>query len=304
MWFRKTFYLVRPILPRSLVIALRGKLIRYKLSRFTDIWPIDTRAAQIPGGWTGWPKGTRFALILTHDVERKKGYENCKKLMKVEQHIGFRSSFNFVPERYTVSPMLRKQLTDNGFEVGVHGLNHDGKLYKSKRTFLKRAAKINHYLKDWRAVGFRSPAMHHNLDWIHHLNIEYDLSTFDTDPFEPQPGGMGTIFPFCVQNKNSKTAYIEMPYTLPQDFTLFILMRKRGIDIWKQKLDWIARNGGMALVIVHPDYLNFGTGDLNVDEYPISFYAEFLEYIKFRYGGQFWNALPSEVSRFWKTRRK
>jgi len=155
----------------------------------------------------------------------------------------------------------------------------------------------------WRAVGFRSPAMHHNLDWIHHLNIEYDLSTFDTDPFEPQPDGMGTIFPFCVQNKHSKTAYVEMPYTLPQDFTLFILMGERGINTWKQKLDWIARNGGMALVIVHPDYLNFGTGGLNVDEYPISFYVEFLEYVRSGYDGQFWNVLPREVARFWKTRK-
>jgi hypothetical protein len=35
-------------------------------------------------------------------------------------------------------------------------------------------------------------------DWLHQLNIEYDLSTFDTDPFEPQPEGRHTIFPFWV----------------------------------------------------------------------------------------------------------
>jgi hypothetical protein len=27
-------------------------------------------------------------------------------------------------------------------------------------------------------------------------------STFDTDPFEPQPDGMGTIFPFWVPNQD------------------------------------------------------------------------------------------------------
>jgi len=25
--------------------------------------------------------------------------------------------------------------------------------------------------------------MHHNLEWIGELNVKYDLSTFDTDPF-------------------------------------------------------------------------------------------------------------------------
>jgi len=34
--------------------------------------------------------------------------------------------------------------------------------------------------------GFSLPSMHHNLEWIGELDIEYDASTFDTDPFEPQ----------------------------------------------------------------------------------------------------------------------
>ena len=40
--------------------------------------------------------------------------------------------------------------------------------------------------------------MHHNLDWISELEIDYDMSTFDTDPFEPMPQGAGTIFPFIA----------------------------------------------------------------------------------------------------------
>ena len=144
-------------------------------------------------------------------------------------------------------PELRQELTADGFEVGVHGLNHDGKLYSSKAEFDRRAKRINRYLKEWNAVGFRSPAMHHNLEWLKALNIEYDASTFDTDPFEPQPDGVGTIFPFWVA-RDDGTGYVELPYTLPQDFTLFVLMKERTIDIWKKKLDWIAEKGGMALI--------------------------------------------------------
>ena len=142
--------------------------------------------------------------------------------------------------------------------------------------------------------------MYHNLDWIGQLDIEYDSSTFDTDPFEPQPDGMGTLFPFWVQNGSASKGYVELPYTLPQDFTLFVLMKERTIDIWKKKLDWIVERGGMALLITHPDYMKCTKGKCGLEEYPAEFYEEFLGYVKKNYEGQFWNPLPKEVARFWK----
>ena len=48
---------------------------------------------------------------------------------------------------------------------------------------------------DMESVWVSPPSMHHNLEWIKDLDIEYDASTFDTDPFEPQADGVGTIFP-------------------------------------------------------------------------------------------------------------
>lgn len=220
--------------------------------------------------------------------------------MALEKELGFRSSFYFVPERYTVSAELRHLLTDNGFEVGVHGLYHDGRLYNSRKRFQKRAILINHYLKEWKAAGFRSPAMQHNLDWIHDLNIEYDASTFDTDPFEPQSDGVGTIFPFWVQGDRSRRGYMELPYTLPQDFTLFTLMGEKTIDIWKQKLEWVVANEGMALLNTHPDYMNFGNTKLCAGEYPAEYYRELLEHIKSEYRGYYWHALAKEVAHLCK----
>ncbi len=141
--------------------------------------------------------------------------------------------------------------------------------------------------------------MQHNLEWIHDLEIEYDASTFDTDPFEPQPDGMQTIFPFWVQGNSNQKGYIELPYTLPQDFTLFVLMQERDIGIWKRKLDWIAECGGMALLNVHPDYINFGEGKTKTGEYPVTYYEELLKYVKGRYEGQYWHVLPKEMANFW-----
>ena len=219
--------------------------------------------------------------------------------MQLEMELGFRSSFYFVPEDYSIETNLRRLLIENGFEVGLHGLNHKGNLFRSRTSFLKKVPRINQYLKEWDACGFRAPCMYHNLEWTHHLEVAYDASTFDTDPFEPQCDGVGTVFPFCVQHSSGQSSFVELPYTLPQDFTLFVLMKERGIDIWKRKLDWIAKKGGMALFITHPDYMNFGSSRLRVEEYPARYYEDFLRYVQSTYEGQYWNPIPKVLTQFW-----
>ena len=299
MWARDFYYTIKPLIPRRLQIALRRRQAGLILRNCKDRWPIDEKAARPPQGWSGWPEGKSFALVLTHDVDTGRGQERAPDLMALEERLGFRSSFNFVPLRYSVSAGLRDLLRSKGFEVGVHGLYHDGKYYTTKKIFLERACKINQYLKQWNAVGYRAPSMLHKLDWFHHFRIEYDASTFDTDPFEPNSTGMGTVFPFCVTSKGSPD-YIELPYTLVQDFTLFILLENSDIGIWKKKLDWIVKQGGMALLNTHPDYMHFGGGSRGYEEYPSRYYEDFLNYIRDTYAGRYWHALPREAARFWR----
>ena len=221
--------------------------------------------------------------------------------MNIEKKLNFRSSFYFVPEDYSVPPSLRQSLIESEFEVGIHGLKHDGKLFLNRQGFKIRARKINNYLKEWHAVGFASPSMLRNLEWTTDLDIEYGCSTFDTDPFEPQSDGMHTIFPFTVTNNITKRKYVELPYTLPQDHCLFVILKEKNNIIWKQKLDWIARNGGMALLNTHPDYMNFDGAPCTLEQYPVDFYIDLLEYVKTRYAGQYWHVRPYELARFWKT---
>lgn len=78
-------------------------------------------------------------------------------------------------------------------------------------------------------------------------------------------------------------------------------MKAKNIDIWKRKLDWIAKNGGMALLNNHPDYMNSDGKKLRMEEYPVQYYQELLQYIKSRYKGTYWHALPRHMSRFWST---
>jgi hypothetical protein len=137
------------------------------------------------------------------------------------------------------------------------------------------------------------------------LEIEYDSSFFDTDPYESQPGGTMTIWPFFIGR------FVELPYTLPQDSTLYITRRERNIDIWIKKMDWIADQGGMALVNVHLDYIDF-EADHNRNrtnhtikrnkrwKYPLRFYKELLEHA--RTLGNYWHALPKDVAAWWRKR--
>ncbi len=292
------YYGVKPLVPVAVRLAVRRWLALRKRRKVSGIWPILPGSEQPPPGWPGWPEGKKFAFVLTHDVESQMGLDKCRPLMELDMRSGFRSSFNFIPEgQYRVSKQLRDELIRAGFEVGVHDLYHDGKLYHSREEFASSAVKINSHLKEWGAVGFRSGFMLHNLDWLHDLDIQYDLSTFDTDPFEPQPDAVRTIFPFLERNR-AGTGYVEMPYTLPQDSTLFLLLKEASPDIWLHKLDWIASQGGMALVNVHPDYVCFDAGFPDSNTFPIGYYQHLLNYTRQKYEGQFWHALPKDVAAY------
>ena len=293
------YYLLKPLLPWRIRVILRQWRGKRRLKTFAATWPIDPAAGAAPLNWPGWPEGKKFALVLSHDVEGQKGLDRIKQLVGLTQKYGFRASFNLIPKGdYAVCRNVLDILNNAGFEAGVHGLEHDGKLYRSKKKFLGKAHEIQSTLQKWGAVGFRSPLMQHKIGWIHKFGSEYDASTFDVDPFEPQPDGMSTIFPFWVSSGDN-TGFVELPYSLVQDFTLFKVLGEKNIDIWKKKLDWIAEKGGMALINTHPDYMCF-EGRPARDEFPVQYYEEFLRYAREKYGDTCWHALPREVSRYYR----
>jgi glycosyltransferase involved in cell wall biosynthesis len=304
---RRIYYKLKPYLPWRLRNSLRRLTARRLREASKEIWPINEAAAAVPPGWPGWPDGKHFAFVLTHDVEGPRGLAKSQKLAELEMATGFRSSFNFIPEGdYFVPPVLRDWLSSQGFEIGVHDLLHDGELYFSRSKFRKNAKRINGYLRDWKGVGFRSGFMLRELDWIHDLDIKYDASTFDTDPFEPQPDAAGTIFPYWVPapgDQAGRPGYVELPYSLPQDSTLFLVLRETTPDIWIRKLDWIAANRGMALIIVHPDYLRFDGESMSRQTYPVGFYRQLLEHVRDRYGGAYWQPLPRDLAAWFEQNR-
>lgn len=325
----KLYYNLKPWMPSRARLALRRWYTRRTRARVGSSWPILPGSETPPPGWTGWPKGKQFAVVLTHDVEGILGLNKCRQVMALERELGFRSTFFFIPEGgYQVHDELRRELVEAGFEVGVHDLHHDGKLYSSYEAFCKRAERINQYLEAWDAAGFRSGFMLHNLDWAHELRVLYEASTFDTDPFEPQPDGVGTIFPFWVPRPRgakwngsmglaapcnatpevkakslpAPEGYVELPYTLPQDSTLFLLLQEAKSNVWLNKLDWLAQKGGMVLVDTHPDYARMNGHVGSSWEYPVERYKELLTHLRAEYEGAYWQPTAGELAAWFKNK--
>jgi hypothetical protein len=296
--FIQLYYLLKPLLPRRLRLYVRRALVAVKLKNKRDSWPIDPKSCTKPDWFNGWPEGKQFALVVTHDVEQAGGVANISKLQEIDRRFEIRSSFGLVPERYKVVSSVLSMIREMNNEPYIHDLNHDGRLFSSYQIFKNRFPRINHYLHTWSCSGFRAGAMHRNLDWIGELDIEYDMSTFDTDPFEPMPDGAGTIFPFLVTSSITNRTYVEIPYTLPQDLLLLILHPARSIDIWIEKLSWIVSHQGMVSVNVHPDYIAFNDTPSNPERYPVSLYEKFLTHINDHFRTTMWNPTPMEMCRF------
>jgi hypothetical protein len=298
---REAYYRARPLLPRDVQLRLRRtfSLVQRK-TRFPR-WPVETavddlfrflfglltEAAGEPVPYIAvWPGGCSWALVLTHDVERRIGYENLDRLLEIELEEGYRSSWNFVPcNGYVVERALLERLRGQGFEIGVHGLFHDGRDLVP-RTFPRRLPAIRSYAEHWHAVGFRSPGTIRSARLIPLLGFDYDSSYADTAPFEPQAGGCCTWLPYLLGNT------VELPITLEQDHTLFHLLGHRDESLWVEKARILRERGGMALMITHPDY----AGNPNLRAAYRSFLREFAD------DATAWKPLPRDVAAWWRRR--
>jgi hypothetical protein len=298
-----TYYAVKPLVPRRVQLGLRRLLARRNARSEHPRWPIEdrllrARAERVRGQLAAsgeerlafvnfWPDGKRFAFVLTHDVEGPEGVRKLPDVLAVERRHGFVSSWNFVAEWYPLDKAVLELVRSAGCEVGLHGIRHDGSLFRDRTTFEEQLPKIRDYMSSWGAVGFRSPSTLRNADWMHELPCLYDSSFPQNDPFQPQPGGCCSPFPFFFGD------VVELPITLDQDHTLFELLRVDSIDLWARKATWLADNHALINVIVHPDYT---TPDR------LRRYEELLELLGSLVGG--WHALPREVASWWRARAR
>jgi hypothetical protein len=113
------------------------------------------------------------------------------------------------------------------------------------------------------------------------------------------PGFRAANLPLSSCDLKPGCGYAELPYTLPQDSTLFLLLGEKDTGTWKRKLDWIAQCGGMALMNVHPDYMSFRESCKS--GFSAALYEDFLRFITDSYNGCAHSMLPREAAHFVKS---
>jgi len=303
---RRVYYYFRPILADSLRRSLQRCALRGWEKLPFPSWPVDTTVEQVlerflllsmrrrklqrvPFIWF-WPDGAPASAIITHDVETTAGVKFLPCLMDLDDEFGIKTSIQVVPEqRYTVSSELLCGIRKRQCEVNVHGLNHDGNLFRDRNTFLKQAERINRYVREFGAEGFRSACMYRNVNWYESLNISYDMSVPNVAHLEPQRGGCCTVFPYFVGK------VLELPLTTIQDYSLFHILGDYSMSLWKRQIEIIRDRHGLITFIVHPDYV------LNKRSHSV--YKTLLSHLSaLRRNQNIWIALPGDVNRWWRAR--
>jgi hypothetical protein len=302
----QAYYLARPFLPVSVRRHIQKFHLKNPRKQAFPSWPVDSTvdrllehclAASLRALWEPampfvwfWPKGYSSCAIITHDVETEQGLEFCSRLMDIDDSFGIKSSFQLVPEqRYKVSERVLRNIQDRGFEINIHDLNHDGHLYSDRTEFLRRAAKINEYARNYGARGFRSGAMYRNLDWYDEFEFSYDMSVPTVGHLEAQQGGCCTVRPYFVKN------IVELPLTTIQDYSLFHILNDYSIDLWKQQIQTIMAEHGLVSFIIHPDYV--------MEKRAQDVYKALLTYLsELRAERGMWIARPGEVASWWRQR--
>jgi hypothetical protein len=300
------YYFLRPVLP----VSVRRHLQLLHLGDWKKLpfptWPIDCsvdnlmrrlmllslRASaedSIPFIWF-WPDTSSSCAIMTHDVETQAGYELCPSLMEVDESFGIKASFQIIPEeRYHVRPGLLEEIRRRGFEICVHDLNHDGHLYKNREQFLKRAARINAYGKEFCATGFRAAVLYRKQLWYDALDFSYDMSIPNVAHLDPQRGGCCTVMPYFL------SGILEIPVTTIQDYSLYHILKDYSISLWQQQTKIIMGKHGCMTFIVHPDYV--------MQPRALAVYKQLLAHLdRLRMEENVWITTPSEVNRWWRQR--
>jgi hypothetical protein len=302
----KLYYLSRGCFPTAVRRQLQRIYFRdWKKLQFPN-WPVDFTVdklheeylrllmeanglQKVPFIWF-WPDGAANCLIMTHDVETLAGRNFTSNLMNLDESYGFKSSFEVIPEdRYEVPDSYVHEIRQRGFEFNVHDLNHDGSLYRERQEFLRRAAKINGYVRRYNARGFRAGSMYRNQDWYDAFEFSYDMSVPNVAHLDPMRGGCCTVMPYFVGR------ILELPAVTTQDYSLFHILSDYSIDIWKQQLVLIRERNGLMSFITHPDYL--------IERRARKVYESLLDYLRQMIERDgVWTALPGEVDSWWRAR--
>lgn len=195
---------------------------------------------------------TPTQITLTHDLDSAAGWDWVLPLAELEMRYGLRSIWHIVARRYPIKTRILDWLVTQGFQLGLHGDNHDGRLiFLSEREMHHRLQRCLPLIQQYQMRSFRSPAWFRSRT-LYRVLADYfqtDYSTLDTDII--CPGGNGGCFytkPFILDG------ILHVPTTIPFEEPLrFGYTYAQLLSFWQPKIDWLIACQGDIVVNTHPE---------------------------------------------------
>lgn len=291
--------------PAPVRAVVRNVLVGRSSSEAFPAWPVEAsveavrriylraRQAADPGLEPApfWPDGKRFALCLTQDVDTAEGVPVAVEMAGEQRERGLGCCWFVVGEAYQLADTDAAALRERG-EIGLHDMRHDNKIaFMQPAEIAQRLDGARPLIERLGIHGFRSPSMLRTPVLYDALEgrFEWDSSVPDTGLY-PTSNGCATVFPY------TRGELVVLPATIPPDGQLLGrgLSPDQVLDAWKAKVDWVARVGGVAVHLAHPER------GFSADPPMREVYRRFLDWVAAR--GDAWLALPSQVADHWRRR--
>ncbi len=205
-------------------------------------------------------QGMASVVLLTHDVDYRKGYDSVLEIAQMEADLGLRASYYFLVQAgYQISGDLLKKLLEMGHEVGVHGLTYDLRLaYRSKSTIVKQLKSAKQKLESLAGQpisGFRNHSLRNSLNMLYAVKaagFEYESNIYPIKNLN----SFNTFFcwPFSYENQD----LVEIPVVWPMDTEIFRnldLPDQEAYDFYREKILLIQNLHGVACLNFHPEII-------------------------------------------------
>jgi hypothetical protein len=243
-----------------------------------------------------------FSDSISQMRSKKLPLWNFDTILAVEEQYDSKSSFYFMVENpgdqdysYRIEDCEQAlgNITDRGFEVGLHGghtayRNPDA--LKSKKTRLEKVL-------NKKVIGYRNHFLRFKVpetwEYLYESGFLYDTTFGYADCIGFRNGMCHPFKPYNLQTGKS-IEILEIPLAIMDD-TLFYYMKldfRRAWDITKNLIDTVERYNGVLTILWH-NYNFFGD---NLD-----FYKKILNYCKEKNA---WMTSGEQISAFWKVNGK
>lgn len=247
-----------------------------------------------------WPKGKKYAFMLTHDVDSKWIYqhENLNIFVEMEKRFAVCGAWFFVTNLYRHDFKKIDFLLNEGHEIALHGYNHDHKIaFLPNKEMHKRLSKCRWFIEKYQILGFRSPHYLRTVTFYEALMryIKYDTSMHDsynpTSKTDLIREGCSTLYPFKLSE--DQDSLLELPITVPEDFKVY--NPKNGassiVEIQLEQIKEIKKRGGLATLVIHPE------PHLSARK---PFFEAFKEVLRFvSADSECWICRPKDIYRYW-----